>query len=168
MGNGRISTKQQEILEYIKEQILSHGYPPTVRDICQAVNLRSTSSVQDVYKRQSLDCPLTIQLNAISGCESASFSTRSVISVSYTHLDVYKRQAYDFCITDKMSRLLHIESHNLQYCDILLHSGSAVIPYFKYFSTDAYTASVSERPVRLSLIHIQMCIRDRCKVIACP
>ena len=45
MGNGRISTKQQEILEYIKEQILSHGYPPTVRDICQAVNLRSTSSV---------------------------------------------------------------------------------------------------------------------------
>lgn len=45
MGNGRISAKQQEILEYIKEQILSHGYPPTVRDICQAVNLRSTSSV---------------------------------------------------------------------------------------------------------------------------
>ncbi len=45
MGNGRISAKQKEILEYIKEQILSHGYPPTVRDICQAVNLRSTSSV---------------------------------------------------------------------------------------------------------------------------
>ena len=57
MGNGRISTKQQEILEYIKEQILSHGYPPTVRDICQAVNLRSTSvsyTHLDVYKRQIL------------------------------------------------------------------------------------------------------------------
>ncbi len=45
MGNGRISTKQTEILEYIKEEIISRGYPPTVRDICEAVHLKSTSSV---------------------------------------------------------------------------------------------------------------------------
>lgn len=45
MGNGRISKKQMEILEYIKEEILSKGYPPAVREICQAVNLKSTSSV---------------------------------------------------------------------------------------------------------------------------
>ena len=31
--------------EYIKSQILNKGYPPSVRDICQAVNLKSTSSV---------------------------------------------------------------------------------------------------------------------------
>lgn len=45
MSNGRISAKQLEILEYIKEQILHHGYPPAVREICTAVNLKSTSSV---------------------------------------------------------------------------------------------------------------------------
>lgn len=45
MGNGRISAKQSEILEYIKEQILSKGYPPAVREICSAVHLKSTSSV---------------------------------------------------------------------------------------------------------------------------
>lgn len=45
MGNGRISTKQSEILEYIKKQILEKGYPPAVREICAAVNLKSTSSV---------------------------------------------------------------------------------------------------------------------------
>lgn len=45
MGNGRISKKQTEILEYIKEEILSKGYPPAVREICQAVDLKSTSSV---------------------------------------------------------------------------------------------------------------------------
>ena len=45
MGNGRISAKQSEILEYIKEQILEKGYPPAVREICTAVNLKSTSSV---------------------------------------------------------------------------------------------------------------------------
>ena len=45
MGFGKISGKQQEILEYIKEEILKKGYPPTVRDICEAVGLSSTSSV---------------------------------------------------------------------------------------------------------------------------
>ena len=45
MGNGRITKKQTEILEYIKEEILSKGYPPAVREICEAVNLKSTSSV---------------------------------------------------------------------------------------------------------------------------
>lgn len=45
MSQGKISKKQLEILEYIKEQILSRGYPPAVREICEAVNLKSTSSV---------------------------------------------------------------------------------------------------------------------------
>lgn len=45
MPKGKISAKQNEILEYIKQQILSSGYPPSVREICEAVNLKSTSSV---------------------------------------------------------------------------------------------------------------------------
>ena len=45
MADGRITKKQTEILEYIKTQILNKGYPPSVRDICQAVDLKSTSSV---------------------------------------------------------------------------------------------------------------------------
>ena len=45
MTQGKISKKQMEILEYIKEQILTRGYPPAVREICEAVNLKSTSSV---------------------------------------------------------------------------------------------------------------------------
>jgi len=45
MSKGNISTKQQEILEYIKNQILTRGYPPAVREICEAVHLKSTSSV---------------------------------------------------------------------------------------------------------------------------
>lgn len=45
MAYGRITKKQAEILEYIKSQILNKGYPPSVRDICVAVDLKSTSSV---------------------------------------------------------------------------------------------------------------------------
>jgi repressor LexA len=44
-GSRRLSAKQKEILEYIKDEILKKGYPPTVREICEKVNLRSTSSV---------------------------------------------------------------------------------------------------------------------------
>ena len=42
---GKITPKQQQILDYIKEEILSKGYPPAVREICKAVHLKSTSSV---------------------------------------------------------------------------------------------------------------------------
>lgn len=45
MGYGKITAKQQEILDYLKEQILNKGYPPAVREICDAVDLKSTSSV---------------------------------------------------------------------------------------------------------------------------
>ncbi len=45
MSYGKITKKQQEILEYIKSEILNKGYPPSVRDICEAVRLKSTSSV---------------------------------------------------------------------------------------------------------------------------
>ena len=45
MPYGKISPKQAEILEYIKNEIINRGFPPTVRDICDAVNLKCTSSV---------------------------------------------------------------------------------------------------------------------------
>ena len=45
MAYGRISSKQQEILDYIKNEILNRGFPPAVREICEAVHLKSTSSV---------------------------------------------------------------------------------------------------------------------------
>lgn len=45
MAYGRISKKQQEILDYIKNEILNRGFPLAVREICEAVHLKSTSSV---------------------------------------------------------------------------------------------------------------------------
>lgn len=45
MAKGKITAKQSEILEFIKQTILEKGYPPAVREICDAVNLKSTSSV---------------------------------------------------------------------------------------------------------------------------
>jgi len=45
-----LTKKQSEILQYLKDQILQKGYPPAVREICEAVNLSSTSSVHAQLK----------------------------------------------------------------------------------------------------------------------
>ena len=70
MSQGKISAKQQEILEYIKETILKKGYPPSVREICEAVQLKSTSSVhshletleENGYIRRDPTKPRTIEI----------------------------------------------------------------------------------------------------------
>ena len=41
----RTSDKQTAILEFIRSEIEQKGYPPSVREICSAVGLKSTSSV---------------------------------------------------------------------------------------------------------------------------
>lgn len=41
----KLSQRQREILEYIGQHTRSHGYPPTVREIGEAVNLSSSSTV---------------------------------------------------------------------------------------------------------------------------
>lgn len=44
-SNSKPTPKQEEILECIKEQILTKGCPPSIREICEMVHLKSTSSV---------------------------------------------------------------------------------------------------------------------------
>ena len=70
MSQGKITDKQREILEYIKEMILKKGYPPAVREICEAVHLKSTSSVRshleslekNGYIRRDPTKPRTIEI----------------------------------------------------------------------------------------------------------
>ncbi len=70
MGYGRITEKQQEILDCIKQEILNKGYPPTVRELCDAVNLKSTSSIhshletleKNGYIRRDPSKPRTIEI----------------------------------------------------------------------------------------------------------
>ena len=80
MSYGKISSKQQEILNYIKQVILSKGYPPSVREICEAVSLKSTSSVhahletleKNGYIRRDPTKPRTIEI-----CDENFYSFRN-------------------------------------------------------------------------------------------
>ena len=47
----RTSNKGEEILRFIQEQTEKKGYPPSVREICEAVDLRSTSTVHAQLKK---------------------------------------------------------------------------------------------------------------------
>ena len=85
MAQGKISPKQQEILEYIKTQILERGFPPAVRDICEAVHLKSTSSVhshletleKNGYIRRDPTKPRAIEILD----ESFNFTRREMVNV---------------------------------------------------------------------------------------
>ncbi len=41
-----LGKKQKQIFDYLKKEIKQKGYPPSVREICEAVDLKSTSTVQ--------------------------------------------------------------------------------------------------------------------------
>ncbi|WP_320994559.1 transcriptional repressor LexA [Hungatella sp.] len=85
MAQEKITAKQQEILEYIKETILKNGYPPAVREICEAVHLKSTSSVhshletleEKGYIRRDPTKPRTIEI--IDDC--FNLTRREVVNV---------------------------------------------------------------------------------------
>lgn len=45
MSKDKLTAKQEQVLDFIKQHLLAKSYPPTVREICEAVGLKSTSSV---------------------------------------------------------------------------------------------------------------------------
>lgn len=51
MKNTQATDKQQRVLDYVKEQIKKEGYAPSVREICKALDLKSTSTVHGYLTR---------------------------------------------------------------------------------------------------------------------
>ena len=51
MKNTQATDKQQRVLDYVREQIKKDGYAPSVRDICKALDLKSTSTVHGYLAR---------------------------------------------------------------------------------------------------------------------
>ncbi|NBI27816.1 transcriptional repressor LexA [Chengkuizengella marina] len=47
----KLSTRQQSILDFIKEEVQKKGYPPSVREIGEAVGLASSSTVHGHLER---------------------------------------------------------------------------------------------------------------------
>lgn len=41
----KLTKRQEQILNYIKEYMVSHGYPPTIREICKAMEVNSPATI---------------------------------------------------------------------------------------------------------------------------
>ncbi|MFV0464868.1 MAG: transcriptional repressor LexA [Lachnospiraceae bacterium] len=106
MAYGKISAKQTEILEFIKNELLNKGYPPAVREICEAVRLKSTSSVhahletleKNGYIRRDPTKPRAIEIIddnfGISRREMVSVPVLGEISAGMPMLAVENIQSY--------------------------------------------------------------------------
>ncbi|WP_407271492.1 transcriptional repressor LexA [Radiobacillus sp. PE A8.2] len=74
----KLSNRQQAILEYIKEQVVDKGYPPSVREIGEAVGLASSSTVhghlsrleKKGYIRRDPTKPRAIEVLNLEGTDS--------------------------------------------------------------------------------------------------
>ena len=80
----RTSDKQEKILEFLNEFIETNGYPPTVREICAAVGLKSTATVSyhlTELKRQGRVQGDSNKRRAISLPESQRFGRIPLVGV---------------------------------------------------------------------------------------
>lgn len=79
-----LSTRQKKILTYIRDYVRGHGYPPSVREIGKAVNLRSSSTVHGHlsrleakgFLRRDADKPRALELLDVEGF-GAAYSNRT-------------------------------------------------------------------------------------------
>lgn len=69
----KLTNKDFEILDFIKEQQLQRGFPPSVREICEAVGLKSTATIHARLKK----------LEAHGKIERDSSKNRSIKVVDY-------------------------------------------------------------------------------------
>ncbi len=82
-----LSNKQLEILNYMKSEINKKGYPPSVREICKAVGLRSTSTVhghlskieKKGYIRRDPTKPRAIEI--LNNDPFSDLSTKEIVNV---------------------------------------------------------------------------------------
>ena len=82
-----LNRKQVEILNFIKNNIQAYGYPPTVREICEGVNLKSTSTAhrhlekleKEKYIRKNPTKPRAIEV--LDKGEDSLFAPKKTIDI---------------------------------------------------------------------------------------
>lgn len=87
--NFDLSNKQKMIFEFIKKEQLTKGYPPSVREICDAVGLRSTSTVHSHlnvleelgYIRRDPTKPRAIEILNSNSLDGVTGMNQEIISI---------------------------------------------------------------------------------------
>lgn len=83
MATGKRQNNEEKILSFIKEQIQANGYPPSVREICVAVGLKSTSSVHSYLKELEKQGRIKLGSDKKRAMSVVSKDTESVNNTQY-------------------------------------------------------------------------------------
>lgn len=89
MDDSKITEKQMRVLAYVKEQIRKNGYAPSVREICQALGLKSTSTVHGYLSRlqkkgliqKAALKPRTIRITEEDEGQQAFYTSKEMVDV---------------------------------------------------------------------------------------
>ena len=77
------NNKQSEILEFVQNKIKTEGYSPSIREIAEAVNLKSTSSVQhhlnNLVKKGIIEKKANLSRSLTSNQNKSNFSSVPVV-----------------------------------------------------------------------------------------
>ena len=79
--------KQQQILSFIERQVKEKGYPPTVREICEAVGLNSPATVHGYLKRLEKNGYITKDNGSSRGIRLKNVPT-NISSIEKDYLEV--------------------------------------------------------------------------------
>lgn len=83
MANDNLSTRQKKILDFIEKFINEHGYPPTIREIGEAVGIASTSVVNYNLNKLVERGHIEREPEVSRGLRLAGFSGSSELPVGY-------------------------------------------------------------------------------------
>lgn len=67
----KLTKKQEEVLAFIKKFVVTHGYPPSVREICKGMNLSSPATVHTHLKQ--------LEMKGIIRKENSKFRTLELL-----------------------------------------------------------------------------------------
>ena len=84
-----LNEKQVVVLVFIKEQLATKGYPPSVREICSAVDIKSTSTVHGYlnkleskgYIRRDPTKPRAIEVLGLSSDSNVSGLNQEIVNI---------------------------------------------------------------------------------------
>ena len=89
-----LKEREQKILDYMREEIRKKGYPPTVREICSALNIKSTSTahkdisnlVKAGYIKKDPSKPRALMLVEADTSDQTTYETGNDDGVSHTEV----------------------------------------------------------------------------------
>ena len=89
-----LKEREQKILDYMREEIRKKGYPPTVREICSALHIKSTSTahkdisnlVKAGYIKKDPSKPRALMLVEADTSDQTTYETGNDDGVSHTEV----------------------------------------------------------------------------------